>query len=494
MMPKDRKIIISLVALSSFLAGAVFVLLGQMGLGSLPQVHAAPPASDSFDEMQDIFRRVAAENLPVVVEIDVLNTKEAGQEMSEAVPWDDFFSAPDSGVPQDRFDFYGLGSGVIVRNVESTYYVITNYHVVGDSEQIRVTFYDGREYEAHPVGLDSRKDLALISFETDEKDIPIARLGDSGKLYVGDWVMAIGNPLGYESSVTAGIISAVGREDAPDGNISDFIQTDAAINQGNSGGALLNMQGEVVGINSWISTSTGGSMGLGFSLPINNALSSIDDIIAYGKPRYGWLGVSMGDRSPQLAEEIGLEEDLTGAFVYQVFIGSPAWKGGVKAGDFIYSIDGSPVKNRKDLTYRIGEIEPESTVSMGVYRGGLKKTLSVTIDVREDEDRVVSSNSLAWPGITLLPLNEAIRGALGLDESYFGVIVEDAYAKTPFQKAGLQIGDIIESVNGVPIESLNDFYEQVGQVSESVFNLHIKRITDKVNEIDVIVERENYGE
>jgi serine protease Do len=490
-MNRSLKINIALLVVVSFLAGALVVLLGQ---NRLPKVYAAPQATEAFDQMQDLFRQVAAENLPVVVEIDVLNTKEAGQELSEAVPWDDFFSSPDSSVPQDRFDFYGLGSGVIVKNTGSTYYVITNYHVVGDSEEIRVSLYDGREYDALPVGVDSRKDLALISFESDENDIPLARLGDSGKLYVGDWVMAIGNPLGYESSVTAGIVSALGREDAPGGNISDFIQTDASINQGNSGGALINMQGEVIGINSWISTSTGGSMGLGFSLPINNALSSIDDIITYGKPRYGWLGVSMGDRTPQLAEEIGLEDGVNGAYVYQVFIGSPAWKGGIKAGDFIYSLDGVLVKNRKDLTYRIGEIDPESSIPVEVLRSGMKKELTITIDVRDDEGLITSRNSLAWPGVTLLPLNEAVREALGLDDTYHGVIIEDTYAKTPFQLAGVQIGDIIESINGTPVESLNEFYEQIGLLSDNIFKLHIKRITDQVNEIDLIVKRETYGE
>ena len=489
----DRKYL-SLIGVSSFLAGAVVVLSVLFFTRDVPRVYAAPPVETSFDEMQDIFRRVAAENLPVVVEIDVLNTKEAGQEMSEAVPWDDYFSTPDSTVPRDRFDFYGLGSGVIVKKIDQTYYVITNYHVVGDSDKIQVTLYDEREYEAVRVGTDSRKDLALISFDTDEEDIPLARLGDSGALYVGDWVMAIGNPLGYESSVTAGIISALGREDAPDGNISDFIQTDAAINQGNSGGALINMKGEVVGINSWISTSTGGSMGLGFSLPINNAIGAIDDIIAYGKPLYGWLGVSMGDRSVQLAQELGLAPEMTGAFVYQVFIGSPAWKGGMRAGDFILSIQGQPVKSRKDLTYRIGEIDPGTTVAMEVFRSGLKKTLSVTIDTREEENQISSSNSLAWPGITLLPLNESVRNALGLDETYEGVIVEDTYAKTPFQISGVQVGDIIESVNGSSVKSLSDFYDEVGQLSKNVFALHIKRINDKVNEIDLIVQRESYGE
>ncbi|MDC7221264.1 MAG: Do family serine endopeptidase [Spirochaetales bacterium] len=493
-MIKQKRIIFLLTVLSSFLAGVVFVLVGQLKFTTLTQVHAAPPSSVAFDEMQDVFRSVAAENLPVVVEIDVLNTKEAGEEMSEAVPWDDFFSAPDSTVPQDRFEFYGLGSGVIVKKIDFTYYIITNYHVVGDSEEIEITLYDGRVYDAVPVGTDSRKDLALVSFETEEEDIPLARLGDSSKLYVGDWVMAIGNPLGYESSVTAGIVSALGREDAPQGNISDFIQTDASINQGNSGGALINMQGEVIGINSWISTSTGGSMGLGFSLPINNALSSIDDIITYGKPRYGWLGVSMGDNTPSLAEEIGLEEGLNGAFVHQVFIGSPAWKGGLKAGDFIYSLNDVPVKNRKDLTYRIGEIKPDSTVPIKVFRSGIKKTLSVTIDSRGDEDQLTSTNNLAWPGVTLLPLNDLIREALGLDETFTGVIVEDTYAKTPFQLAGVQVGDIIESINGEPVESLNDFYENIGILSKDVYNLHIKRITDVVNEIDLIVERESYGE
>jgi serine protease Do len=485
-----NRIILVLSLSVSFLLGALLMVTLQVTGEPVITVKADSLDDRGFSQFQDRFRSVAAENLPMVVEIDVMNVKEAGQEMSEAVPWDDFFSAPDTGVPNGKFDFYGLGSGIIIRRIDNTYYVITNYHVIGDSDQIKITLHDNREFEAETVGRDTRKDLALVSFESDD-DLPIARIGDSSQLYVGDWVLAIGNPLGYESSVTAGIISALDREDAPDGNISNFIQTDAAINQGNSGGALVNMQGELVGINTWISTSTGGSMGLGFSLPIDNAIKSIEDIITYGQPRYGWLGVSMGDMNGVMKTEINVPTEITGAYVYQVFIGSPAWKGGLRAGDFIYSINSMPIKGRKELTYLIGEIDPGETIPLSLYRNGFKRDLTITIESRGEEDQITSKNSFAWPGVMVLPLNESIKNALSLDNSYEGVIVEDSYAKTPFQIAGLQVGDVIYRIDGNPVTGLNDFYRLLGDQSQNIFNLSIKRLGDQVVEMEIIVRRED---
>lgn len=469
-----------------FLGGAFFWSTKETG----SIVRAESLDTTGFQQFQDQFRRVAAENLPVVVEIDVLNRKEAGQEMEESIPWDDFFSTPDSSVPRDKFDFYGLGSGVILKKKDSTYYVVTNYHVIGDSEQIQITLHNGMVKEAKPVGVDPRKDLALLSFKS-EDILPIARLGRSSDLYVGDWVLAIGNPLGYESSVTAGIISALGREEGPGGNISDFIQTDASINQGNSGGALVNMDGEVVGINTWISTSTGGSMGLGFSLPIDNVIGSVEDLIAFGKPQYGWLGVSMGDFSSSMKKSLAIPIEASGAFVYQVFIGSPAWRGGIRAGDFIHSIDGKEVKNRKELTYLIGEIEPGKTLPFGIYRNGSKTTRDVTIDIRDEEDAILTKNSLAWPGIMVLPMNDTVREALSLSKEFTGVLVEDVYGKTAFQKAGVQIGDNIYKVNGETIENLNDFYNVIGELSGNLFTLSIKRLSENIQAIEIVVEREN---
>ena len=221
---------------------------------------------------------------------------------------------------------------ITVRRDGKTWYLLTNHHVAGSATNITVRLDDGREFDGKLVGADERKDIALVSFESDATDIPVANLGDSDSVKTGDIVFAIGSPLGYMSSVTQGIVSAVGRDGGPNNNINDFIQTDAAINQGNSGGPLVNIYGEVVGINSWIASQSGGSQGLGFSIPINNVKKAIDDFIADGKIKYGWLGVSLVEADASTLTELSLT-GRKGALASQVFANSPAAKGGILPGD-----------------------------------------------------------------------------------------------------------------------------------------------------------------
>ena len=299
------------------------------------QVHAAPNAEEAttMENFQNTFRKVSAESLPWVVEIDVVEVTTRTAQSDNGIPWNFFFGNPqgngnpegEEGVEQE-YRNPGLGSGFIVQQKGNDYYVVTNNHVAGKADEISIKMDNGDEYEAELVGADERKDLALLKF-TSRKKLPVATLGDSDSLYVGDWVLAIGSPFGYKSSVSAGIISALGRQNGPDGNINDFIQTDAAINQGNSGGPLVNMNGEVIGINTWITTSTGGSIGLGFSIPINNVKRSVEDFIEHGEVQYGWLGVSIGDLSEEVSKDMAVDEEKSGAFVYQVFSNSPAAEG-----------------------------------------------------------------------------------------------------------------------------------------------------------------------
>ena len=213
---------------------------------------------------------------------------------------------------------------MIVENKGDEHYVVTNSHVVGENpEEITLELYDTRSVTAELVGIDARKDLALLRFKMPDSRLKPVDIGDSDHLYVGDWVLAYGSPYGYEQSVSSGIVSALGRRDGPGEYINDFIQTDAAINQGNSGGALVNIRGELVGINTFITTPNGGSIGLGFAIPANNVMSSVRQLIDTGAVRYGWLGVSLGTFGPEAAESLGYSEG-SGALVYQVFEGSPA--------------------------------------------------------------------------------------------------------------------------------------------------------------------------
>lgn len=416
--------------------------------------------------LQNTYRKVAADVLPVVVEIEAVEFQD-NQPQNITNPFDFFFGPnreeeknEDEGEKGEtpKFRNEGLGSGILVKREGDKYFVLTNNHVAGNADEITVLLFDGRSYSGELVGTDERKDLALLSFETDD-DLELAVLGDSDTLYVGDFVLAVGNPFGFQSTVTSGIISALGRQQGPDNNISDFIQTDASINQGNSGGALVNLKGEVIGVNTWITTPTGGSIGLGFSIPINNAKNAIDDIMETGSPEYGWLGVSISNVSTVFSENMGLESN-EGAFVSQVFKKSPADKGGIFPGDIITGIDGEKIKNQNDLLYIVGDIAPGTRVEFDLIRDKTAMSTSVKIEKREPEDEVdkLREGNIVWPGVTLFPLNEEMRSRLSIDDSDDGVVVFEVYPKTPLQIAGFKSGDLITEINGTAIADLNDFY------------------------------------
>jgi Do/DeqQ family serine protease len=419
--------------------------------------YAAEPGSSDVDvsSLQGSFREVANTVLPSVVKITVAETGEDGER--EDFPWFDFFfGEPDGDQPlRPR----GLGSGVIVERSGNTYYVLTNDHVVASGDNVQVSLDDRRELDAQIVGNDPRKDLAMVSFELDD-DIPIARLGDSDALSVGDWVLAVGSPFGLQSTVTAGIVSALGRRGGPQGNISDFIQTDAAINQGNSGGALVNLRGQVVGINTWITSQTGGSIGLGFSIPINNAKNVIEDFIETGEVQYGWLGVSIRDPSEALAEDMGIA-DREGAFVYHVFEESPADEGGVQPGDFMISIDGQPVENADDFILRVGDLQVGQEVEFEAIRLGEPVTIQVTIGQRADEDTIAQQSPRAWPGMSVLPITDDVRAQAELEQGTRGVLVISVESRTPAAAAGFRRGDVIQSMNGSRVRSVLDFYREL---------------------------------
>ncbi|MFW6363856.1 MAG: trypsin-like peptidase domain-containing protein, partial [Spirochaeta sp.] len=317
------------------------------------------PAEPLPDEADGSFNTVANQVLPVVIEVSVVAVveQEGPQDMFE------FFFGPRGEQQPREYERPGIGSGVIVRRSNGDVYALTNYHVVGQADEIEVGLYDGRTFEAELVGGDERSDLALLRFNA-SGDIPVADLGNSDNLQVGDWVLAVGNPFGFHSSVTAGIVSATGRRAQQGGarlpQMTDFIQTDAAINPGNSGGALVNMQGEVIGINTWIVGSQGGgNVGLGFAIPINHAAGAIDQLIEEGRIVYGWLGVSIADASqeslPTLAEDLGiLEED--GSLIVNVYRDSPAAQAGIMPGDYVTAIGDQQIDDTVNFQRVVGGI------------------------------------------------------------------------------------------------------------------------------------------
>lgn len=409
--------------------------------------------------LQSTFRSISASVLPAVVEVDVIEvTKVQTINPFKDLPF--FFGLPKDENSDDGMkerETASLGSGVIVRNVGNKYYVLTNNHVAGKASKIKIKLNDEREYDGKLIGADERMDIALICFESDDKNIVVAKLGDSDEVKQGDLVLALGSPLGYFASVTQGIVSAKGRSGGQIGSISDFIQTDAAINQGNSGGPLVNIYGEVIGINTWIASSSGGSQGLGFSIPINNIKLAIDQFIDNGKISYGWLGVSLLEVNEEYKNELGIPKGQTGALAVEIFIDSPAMKGGMQAGDYIISINGKKVKSSDQLTREVGSLKAGEKANFTVIRNGLEKELSVKIEGRDD--KIVSDNSKLWPGIFVSPLDDVRRDQLKLDKKIKGVVVANVQEKTPAAVLRLQVGDIITAVNGVKVTNLKEFYQ-----------------------------------
>jgi serine protease Do len=416
---------------------------------------------------------VAEAVLPVVVEI---NTEEVVAQRGPRFqsPWDFFFGNPENRQGQEReFRQPGLGSGVLVEREGNKVYVLTNNHVVGSADKINVRLHDEREFSGKLVAADPRRDLAVVVFETREQ-LPLASLGDSDHLAVGDLVLAVGNPFGFESTVTMGIISALGRRadmGASVATLTDYIQTDAAINPGNSGGALVNLRGEVVGINTWIASQTGSNSGLGFAVPINNARKTVSDILSKGKVEYGWLGVSINNLDDRLFP--GVREqfkvgDQGGAFVLNVYKGSPAFKAGVQPGDYVLSIGGHTLRNADQLTQVVGNLAAGKDYELKLMRGGSPLTLSIRLAIREEEKELAAQNKNLWPGLFVGVLTDDLRQELKLADKARGPIVTAVWENSPAAVAGLKQGDVVLKVNDTEVPSVFEFYQELNAAKKDV--------------------------
>ncbi len=460
-MKKQSKYILAITA--TFIATFLLVSMSCNGIGSAktvfadesPAVQIPQDALSVAELLQTAFRSVSSEVLPSVVKIDTVETRTAEGNQFGGLPFF-FFGNPqgEEDAEPREYSQEGLGSGVIVRRDGDTYYVLTNDHVVGTATEISVTLHDNRDFDAVLVGTDARKDIALVSFESND-DLTVAKLGNSDMVQTGDIAIAMGSPLGYFESVTQGIISATGRSGSGIGNISDFLQTDAAINQGNSGGPLVNIYGEVIGINTWIASSSGGSQGLGFAIPINNVKSAIDSFISSGRVVYGWMGVSLVEVEKEFKSELKVE-GIDGAFVAQVFLNSPARKAGLQAGDYITALNGELVYDVNQLVREVGDLEAGKTAAFDLIRGG--KEMSISVKIEERDEDVTTDNSKLWPGFIAVPLTDEIRDEIDVEKSVKGVVVADILAKTPAAALRLQTGDIITAVNDVKVENLAEFY------------------------------------
>jgi serine protease Do len=447
--------------------------IGQREPATALPVRQPVQVPESLEQIQYSFRGVAEAVLPVVVEI---NTEEVVAQRGPRFqsPWDFFFGNPENRQGQEReFRQPGLGSGVLVQRDGNKVYVLTNNHVVGSADKINVRLHDEREFSGKLVAADPRRDLAVVVFETREQ-LPLASLGDSDQLAVGDLVLAVGNPFGFESTVTMGIISALGRRadtGASVATLTDYIQTDAAINPGNSGGALVNLRGEVVGINTWIASQTGSNSGLGFAVPINNARKTVSDILSKGKVEYGWLGVSINNLDDRLFP--GVREqfkvgDQGGAFVLNVYKGSPAFKAGLQPGDYVLSIGGQTLRNADQLTQVVGNLAAGKDYELKLMRGGSPLTLSIRLAIREEEKELAAQNKNLWPGLFVGVLTDDLRQELKLADKARGPIITAVWENSPAAVAGLKQGDVVLKVNDTEVPSVFEFYQELNAAKKDV--------------------------
>ncbi|HKQ52198.1 MAG TPA: DegQ family serine endoprotease [Pyrinomonadaceae bacterium] len=349
----------------------------------------------------------------------------------------------------------GLGSGVIV-TVDG--YVLTNNHVVEDADQITVELTDSRTYPAKVVGTDQPSDLAVLKIEAG--GLPVLPLGDSERVRVGDVVLAVGNPLGIGQTVTSGIISAKGRSTGlADGSYEDFLQTDAAINQGNSGGALVNTSGELVGINSQILSPSGGSIGIGFAIPSNMARSVMEQLIKTGKVRRGQLGIVVQKVTPEMAQSLGLSE-ARGLIVSQVQPASAAERAGIKRGDLIVSINGSPASDPNTFRNLVAAISPGTPVTLATLRGGTEQQVRAVLGEsqpktpeRQEAEAGAKEGETGRLGISVVPLTPDAVSRLELPAETRGLLVREVDPDGPAADAGLRRDDVIEQVNQQPVTS-----------------------------------------
>ncbi|CAK0768339.1 putative periplasmic serine endoprotease DegP-like [Gammaproteobacteria bacterium] len=373
-----------------------------------------------------------------------------------------FFGDRDGEDDSDRdFDAQSLGSAFII---SQDGYLLTNHHVVKDADEIIVRLNDRREMPAKVVGSDPRSDIALLKISA--KDLPVLRMGDPSKLKVGEWVLAIGSPFGFDRSATAGIVSALGRS-LPSENYVPFIQTDVAINPGNSGGPLFNLAGEVIGVNSQIYSRTGGFMGLSFAIPIDVAMDVVNQIKGKGYVSRGWLGVMIQDVTRELAESFHMERP-EGALVAKVLPGGPAGAGGIEVGDVILEFNGKRISQSANLPPLVGRTLIGSSVELKVMRAGELRTLSIKIGELPNEDEKIQSSSSTniteknRLGMVVTDLTAEQRSELGIKEE--GGILVSEVGEGPAKHAGLRQGDVILMINHARVTNASNFQSMIKEL------------------------------
>ncbi len=456
---KTRQIV-AVLACAGILAGGLELTFQQAGTPMLGTATAAAPASNAVARPATAlpdFASLVARHGPAVVNVSVVGkakASDASDSDSESLP--PFFRR---FVQPDNTPTHGVGSGFIV---SADGIILTNAHVVDGADEVTVRLTDKREFQAKVLGTDERTDVAVLKIEA--TGLPVVTTGTSGDVRVGDWVLAIGSPFGLDNTVTAGIVSAKSRS-LPSDSYVPFLQTDVAVNPGNSGGPLFDTAGSVVGINSQIFSRTGGYQGLSFAIPIEVALQVKDEILAHGRVDRGWLGITLQEMSQGLASSFGLSKP-DGALVNAVVPGSPADRAGLKAGDVIVKVDRTAIEGPADVPGAIGRLRPGVKVKLEIWRGGREQTIDATL-AQPPEAKVkvaaTQDNTGGRLGLGVRPLTPDERRESGIPG---GLVVEDVRGAAA--RAGIRPGDLILSISGAPVQSAEDVQKILKQSGSHV--------------------------
>jgi serine protease Do len=437
---------------------AIFLVMGILSILLRPVPTKAAEKTKTSVDLSTAIIEVAKRNIPSVVHIEITERQEVANPL---LPFESdpflrrFFDIPKMPKKFKR-EVKGLGTGMIV---DAQGHILTNHHVAGGATKIEVLLSNGQKYDAKLVGTDPKTDLAVIRILAKEP-LPHVTFGDSDKVEVGEWVVAIGHPRGLDQTVTQGIISAKHRRGITDPNsYQDFLQTDAPINPGNSGGPLLNLQGEVIGVNAAIASESGGSEGIGFTIPSNMAVHVARALIAHGKVERGWLGVTMQDLTPELAKSVQAETQK-GALVVDVAKGGPAEKAGLKKNDVVIAYRGKEISDSGSLRNEVATTPIGQEVKLTILRNGKKEEIMVKVGNLETAAKILAAAVKDRLGAEVRPLNPQEVEKYGLDTNR-GVAISWLDTKGPLQSAGFEVGDLILGINNQPVEGVDSFVQLV---------------------------------
>jgi serine protease Do len=445
---------------------------------ALPVAAIAPLSpqtnTGALPSLADIVERVSPAVVSLKAKVSADKETEVSEEDLEQLPPSlrDFFEKFRRGGPggpnqQRRPKGEVQGSGFVV---DRTGYIVTNNHVVANSSEIEVAFSDGKKFKAKLIGRDEPTDIAVIKIDS-KTPLPAVVLADDSRVRVGDWVLAVGNPFGLGGSVTAGIVSARGRDEVTGAQFTDYLQIDAAINQGNSGGPTFDLQGNVIGMNTAIFSPSGGSVGIGFAIPSNTIRRVVDELRRSGNVTRGWLGVQIQSLNEDAALALGLPDE-SGAIVAEVIDGSPAQKAGVRQGDVVLKMNGTPIKDNRDLSRKVAGLGVGQSAAFVVWRDNRQQTVNVTIAKRPGEDRVANTRpglggkskdaapsgeaKVAALGMGLTTITQSVRSEFDLEATAKGVLITDVDPDSDAAERGLRPGDRIIAVAGSEVRAVTD--------------------------------------